>query len=146
MRRDSADFERRRLEALRRYDVLDSPREQSFDDIAQLAADICEVPIAVVNFVTDERQFFKAEIGLGVRETPLETSFCAKAILEEDFLVVPDATRDPRFECNPLVTAENGLRFYAGAVLKTQDGLPVGTLCVLDNAPAASSPHCSNAR
>ena len=132
MTRDDADYERRRLEALDRYGVLDSPREQSFDEIAQLAADICEVPIAVVNFVGEDRQFFKAEVGLGVRETPLETSFCAKAILEDDFLIVPDAANDPRFANNPLVTAENGLRFYAGALLKTQDGLAIGTLCVLD--------------
>lgn len=128
-------YERNRVAALMRYDVLDSPREHSFDDIARLAADICEVPIAVVNFVGEGRQFFKAEIGLGVRETPLETSFCAKAILEEDFLLVPDATQDSRFDCNPLVTADDGLRFYAGAILKSRDGFPIGTLCVLDTRP-----------
>lgn len=135
MSNEASDFERRRLDALARYEILDSPREKSFDDIARLVADICEVPIAVINFVADDRQFFKAEVGLGVRETPLETSFCAKAILEGDFLLVPDATQDARFDCNPLVTAESGLRFYAGAVLKSPDGLPVGTLCVLDTRP-----------
>jgi len=129
------DIEERRLAALESYDILDTPREADFDDIARLAADICETPIAVINLIGRERQFFKAEVGLGVRETPLAGSFCAKAILEDDFLVVPDATRDPRFDCNPLVTGEPHLRFYAGALLKTNDGLPIGTVCVLDYAP-----------
>lgn len=83
MTRREKDSDRRRLEALQGDEVLDSPREQSFDDIVRLAADICEVPIAVINFIADDRQFFKAEVGLGVRETPLETSFCAKAFLSE---------------------------------------------------------------
>lgn len=124
--------EARRLQALRRYEILDTPREPAFDEIAQLAAEICGAPIAVVNLIDEDRQFFKAEVGLGVRETPLETSFCVKAILEDDFLLVPDATTDARFQGNPLVTGEPGLRFYAGALLKTPEGLPIGTLCVLD--------------
>jgi PAS domain S-box-containing protein len=137
---DSSNREARRLEALRVYEVLDTPREAAFDEIAQLAAEICGTPIAVVNLIDEGRQFFKAEVGLGVRETPLETSFCAKAILEDDFLLVPDATVDPRFDRNPLVTGEPGLRFYAGALLKTPEGLPIGTLCVLDTAPKALTP------
>jgi PAS domain S-box-containing protein len=124
-----------RLRALGRYHVLDTPKEQDFDDIADLAAEICETPIAVVNLIGDGRQFFKAEVGLGVRETPLESSFCRHALLETDFLYVPDATKDPRFECNPLVTGEPGLRFYAGALLRTPDGHPIGTVCVLDLRP-----------
>ncbi|WBO23789.1 PAS domain-containing protein [Sphingomonas abietis] len=131
------DREARRLAALDRYNILDTPRESAFDEVAQLAADICGAPIAVVNLIGDGRQFFKAEVGLGVRETPLETSFCARAILEDDFLLVPDATADPRFDGNPLVTGEPHLRFYAGALLKTRDGYPIGTLCVLDVAPKA---------
>ncbi|WP_082317159.1 PAS domain S-box protein [Methylobacterium sp. ARG-1] len=124
-----------RLQALDSYGILDTPREQGFDDVAALAAEICCTPIAVVNFIGDGRQFFKAEVGLGVRETPLETSFCRQAILQSDFLYVPDATKDPRFEGNPLVTGEPGLRFYAGALLKTDDGQPIGTVCVLDTQP-----------
>ncbi len=124
--------EPQRLAALDRYNVLDTPREQDFDDIAQLASEICGTPIAVVNLIGDGRQFFKAEVGLGVRETPLETSFCGHAILQEDFMLVADATLDPRFLGNPLVTGEPRLRFYAGALLKTEEGLPIGTLCVLD--------------
>ncbi|MVA54965.1 HWE histidine kinase domain-containing protein [Agrobacterium vitis] len=127
--------ERRRLEALRAYDVLDTPREKDFDDIAALASRICATPIAVVNLIDDRRQFFKAEVGLGVRETPFDSSFCAKAILEDDFLMIPDASQDSRFNRNPLVTGEPHLRFYAGAVLKTADNLPIGTVCVLGFEP-----------
>jgi PAS domain S-box-containing protein len=129
---DASDIAARRSAALAQYDVLDTPREPAFDEIAQLAAAICGTPIAVVNFVDDGRQFFKAEVGLGVRETPLETSFCVRALQEEEFLVVPDATRHADFSGNPLVTGEPGLRFYAGALLRTGEGTPIGTLCVLD--------------
>jgi PAS domain S-box-containing protein len=121
-----------RLAALRAYEVLDTDTETAFDDIVALISRICETPIAVVNLIDEGRQWFKAEVGLGVRETPLDTSFCAHALLQQDGMVVPDATQDSRFECNPLVTGDSHLRFYAGALLKTEDGLPLGTLCVLD--------------
>ncbi|MDP1028588.1 response regulator [Sphingomonas sp. KR1UV-12] len=127
--------ERRRLAALDRYAIMDTPREAAFDEVAQLAADLCGTPIGVVNLIGEGRQFFKAEVGLGVRETPLETSFCNLAILEEEFMLVPDARLDPRFTDNPLVHGEPGLRFYAGAPLRTDDGLAIGTLCVLDTRP-----------
>lgn len=130
-----------RSSALHRYDILDTPREAEFDDIAALAAEVCQTPIAVVNLVDTERQFFKAEVGLGVRETPLDTSFCGTAILSEDILVVPDALLDPRFACNPLVTQSGGLRFYAGALLKTSDGHAIGTVCVLDTRPRSLDDH-----
>ncbi len=132
---DLPAHEKQRLAALAEYDLLDTPREAAFDEIAELVAAICEAPIAIVNLIGDGRQFFKAEVGLGVRETPLETSFCGRAILEDEFLLVPDATDDPRFDCNPLVTGEPHLRFYAGALLKSPDGFPIGTLCVLDYRP-----------
>lgn len=124
--------ETERLAALATYGILDTDPEQAFDDIVRLAARVCEAPIAVINLIAQGRQWFKAEVGLGVRETPLETSFCAHALLQEDGLVVPDATQDPRFNCNDLVSAEGGIRFYAGRLLKSRDGLPLGTLCVLD--------------
>jgi signal transduction histidine kinase/CheY-like chemotaxis protein len=126
------DRETQRLDALYQYRILDTPREAVFDELAELAADLCGTPIGVINLIGDGRQFFKAEVGLGVRETPLETSFCQHALLEEDFLLIPDATIDTRLACNPLVTGEPHLRFYAGALLKTRDGFPIGTLCVLD--------------
>ncbi|WP_162177433.1 GAF domain-containing protein [Novosphingobium resinovorum] len=121
-----------RSAVLAEYDILDTPREQQFDDVVKLAAAVCAAPIAVVNLVGDDRQWFKAEMGLGVRETPLDTSFCAHAILEEDFLEIRDATKDSRFAANPLVDAAGGIRFYAGALLKNQAGLAIGTLCILD--------------
>jgi PAS domain S-box-containing protein len=127
--------EHARLAALASYEILDTPPEDDFDDVARLASEICGTPIAVVNLIDAGRQFFKAEIGLGVRSTPLESSFCAKAILEEDFLLVPDATKDKRFDGNPLVVGEPGLRFYAGALLKTDEGHAIGTVCVLDFQP-----------
>jgi len=130
-----SEQEAARLRALDRYRLLDTPREQDFDEIAEAAAELCEAPIAVVNLVGDGRQFFKAEVGLGVRETPLETSFCRQAILHDDFLYVPDTARDPRFEGNPLVSGDPGLRFYAGALLRTDEGQPIGTVCVLDTRP-----------
>ncbi|WP_255567965.1 PAS domain-containing protein [Brevundimonas sp. PAMC22021] len=127
--------EAERVAALRSFDILDTEREPAFDDIVALVARICEAPIAVVNLIDTERQWFKAEVGLGVRETPLDSSFCAQALLQQDSMVVRDATLDPRFEGNPLVTGEAGLRFYAGVLLKDEADLPIGTLCVLDTRP-----------
>jgi len=124
-----------RLAALARYAVLDTPREAVFDDMVQMIAELLQVPMAAVNLVAFGRQWFKAELGLGVREMPLDDSICAHAILQAGGLVVPDMTRDPRFDCNALVTGEPGLRFYAGELLLTPDGLPLGTLCVLDTKP-----------
>ncbi|GAA4007881.1 GAF domain-containing sensor histidine kinase [Sphingomonas swuensis] len=124
-----------RLAALRRYEILDTPREAEFDEIAQLTASICDAPIAVINLIDAERQWFKAEVGLGVRETPLETSLCSHVILERSFVEIPDTLADPRMCDNPLCVDEDGLRFYAGALLSTPEGLPIGTLCVLDKRP-----------
>lgn len=123
-----------RLAALARYGILDTEQEKSFDDIAQLAADIFDASIAVINFVAGDRQWFKAEIGIGQRELPLDVSICRHAILQPGLFVVPDLRADPRFSGNPLVDVAGGLRFYAGALLGA-DGLPIGTLCVLDTEP-----------
>src|SRR5829696_5407889 len=119
--------------SFRGYRILDTLPEPAFDEIARIAALICKASIAVVSLIESERQFFKAEIGLGVRETPLGVSFCAQAILQRELFVVPDTTKDPRFSSNPLVTGEPHLRFYAGALLETPEGLPIGTVCVLDH-------------
>lgn len=127
--------ERDRIAALLRYNILDTPPEPDFDNITEVAALVCKAPIAVVNLIAEGRQFFKAEVGLGVRETPLDTSFCVEAILEPGLTIVPDARLDPRFSCNPLVTGEPHLRFYAGALLETPEGPPIGTVCVLDTTP-----------
>src|SRR3954470_22848801 len=124
-----------RLAVLRAYGVLDTPREPAFDEITQVAALVCKAPIALVSFVEDTRQFFKAEVGMGVRETPMDLSICAHAIVQRDLFVVPDTTQDQRFASNPLVTGERHIRFYAGALLTTSEDLPLGTLCVLDTKP-----------
>lgn len=127
--------ETQRLAALRRYEILDTPREKEFDDIVSVVAAVCETPISVINFIDEGRQWFKAEVGLGVRETPLPASICAHAILQHELFIVPDTLKDPRFSNNPLVTGAPHLRFYAGAILKTAEGLPLGTICVLDYKP-----------
>lgn len=121
-----------RIAALRSYGILDTEPEKPFDELVALAARVCEAPMAVISLVDDRRQWFKARIGLGVSETPLSTSFCALAMTETDGLVVPDAQRDSRFDCNPLVTGEPHIRFYAGRRLTTPEGLPLGALAVLD--------------
>lgn len=124
-----------RLQALRSYGILDTPREAAFEDITRLASIICQTPIALISLVDAERQWFKSELGMGERETPLFKSMCAHALLDSDVLVVPDTREDIRFARNPLVTGEAPLHFYAGAVLKTSEGLPLGTVCVLDRQP-----------
>ncbi|MGX1099756.1 histidine kinase dimerization/phosphoacceptor domain -containing protein [Amorphus sp. MBR-141] len=129
-----------RLKALHSYEILDTDREKDFDDIVGLAAEICGASISVVTLVDADRQWFKAETGLGVSETPLGSSICSHAILEEDFIEIPDTLQDPRTLDNPLCGGDSGLRFYAGALLKTDDGLPLGTLCVLDYKPMRLTP------
>jgi PAS domain S-box-containing protein len=124
-----------RLAALDSYGILDTPREPQFDDIVRLASDMFEAPIAVVNLIASGRQWFKAEVGIGADELPLDVSICAHAILQPGIFVVPDTTKDDRFADNPLVTGTPRLRFYAGALLETPEGLPLGTVCVLDTKP-----------
>ena len=124
-----------RIEALHRYHILDTDYDPRFDDLAELGAFICDTPIAVINFVDKDRQWFKSEIGLGIRETPLDVSVCAHALLQKGVFVVPDMSQDSRFKNFSLVTDNPHLRFYAGALLETDDGFPLGTFCVLDFQP-----------
>lgn len=129
-----------RLAALRSYDVLDTACEASFDNIARLAADLTESPISMVSLVDAERAWFKAHHGLEAPEAPREHAFCAHAILEPGTpLVIPDASRDPRFAGNPLVTGAPDIRFYAGVPLVNPEGAVLGTLCVLDRKPRRMS-------
>ncbi len=124
-----------RLEALHQYDVLDTPPEHAFDDLALLASEICETPISLVSLVDSDRQWFKARVNFDKTETPREVAFCAHAVTGKDLFVVPDAAADRRFADNPLVTGRDGIRFYAGAPLVTPEGHSVGTLCVMDREP-----------
>lgn len=128
---DEAD----RLDALRRYGVLDTAPEQVFDDLVLLASQICQTPVALISLVDPSRQWFKARVGLTVAETSRHVSFCAHAILERGVMTVPDALCDERFADNPLVTGEPKIRFYAGAPLITPEGRALGTVCVIDLVP-----------
>lgn len=128
-----------RLAALDRYAVLDTPAAEPFDRITALVRSILQVPIAAVSLVDRERQWFKSIDGLAVRQTPRPISFCAHTIMDRAVMAIPDATLDPRFADNPLVTGEPGIRSYAGAPLCTPDGYNVGALCAIDTVPRTFS-------
>jgi PAS domain S-box-containing protein len=133
-RRDRPDEgELARLAALAALDVLDSPAEREFDTIVELAADRFDTPIALVSLVASDRQWFKARVGLDILETARDVSFCTHAIGNDDVMLVPDATADPRFATNPMVVGEPRIRSYFGAPLVLASGARVGTLCVLDS-------------
>ena len=124
-----------RLAAFAPYDLVDTAPEAEYDDLVRLAAQICAVPISLISFVLADRQWFKAETGLGVRETKLESSVCRHLLLSPGLTQIPDLRDDPRSADNPLVTEQAGLRFYAGYLLTTPEGVPLGSLCVLDREP-----------
>ena len=130
------DNEGKRLAALKSYDILDTSPEKSFDDLTQLTAIICGTPAATISFVDADRLWYKAKVGFIANEVPRELSFCAHAIMEQDVMVVEDATKDDRFAGNPLVTSgPNRIRFYAGSPLRNAEGDALGTICVIDNQP-----------
>jgi diguanylate cyclase (GGDEF)-like protein len=124
--------ERERLEALRLYDVLDTPPEQAFNDIAKLAAHICDAPIASISLIDAERQWFKAKVGFDACETARDEGFCAYTILQDDLFVIADTTDDTRFADHPIVRGGPGIRFYAGAPLIAPSGHRIGALAVND--------------
>lgn len=127
--------EAERLAALYDLDILDTAADRRFDRLTALAADVLEVPIALISLVDANRQWFKSACGLSLDETPRAPSFCGHAILEEQLLVIEDARLDRRFAKNPFVVGAPYIRFYAGVVLRSVNALPLGTLCVIDQTP-----------
>lgn len=134
------DDEASRLAALRVYQILDTPPEPAYDNLVRLVSAICGAPIALVSFVDEGRQWFKARLGLEAAETPRDMAFCAHAILHDELFVVDDARDDPRFADNPLVRGDPLMRFYAGAPLRARGGERLGTLCVIDHIPRQLTP------
>jgi len=132
--------EQERLWALERTAILDTPDESFFDDIVHLAAHICDTPIALITLIDGTRQWFKARVGLEIRETPRDVAFCAHAILQDDIFEVEDSHTDERFQHNPLVHGHPRVRFYAGAPLLTSDGHALGTVCAIDHVPRHLTP------
>jgi GAF domain-containing protein len=124
-----------RLAALQCSGLLDSAPSESFDRITWLAAEILDVPIVLVSLVDENRQWFKSRIGIDARETTREVSFCAHAVCNRELLNIPDATRDPRFVGNPLVTGAPHIRAYVGVPLFSRQGHAFGTLCAIDTRP-----------
>lgn len=127
--------EAERLEALRRYDILDTPPETAFDRITSLAARLFDVPIALVSLIDESRGWFKSAYGFHLQQVDRDSTICSLALLSDKILVIPDTRQDDRLGCNPFVQSESGVRFYAGAPLITHDGFNLGTLCLLDSQP-----------
>ena len=137
----TVDDETRRLEVLQSYHLIDTAPEPAFDDIVNMASLMCGTPIALVSLITEDRQWFKARVGLDQMETPRDQAFCAHAIRNPSAIMeVQDASKDPRFMHNPLVVGEPGIRFYAGAPLLTPSGAALGTVCVIDRVPRQLTP------
>ncbi len=130
-----SDIEEERIKKLQSYKILDTDSELQFDDLTQLAAQICQVPISLISLVDENRQWFKSKVGLDVSETSREISFCQYAILDNQIFEVQDAQNDERFKKNPLVTGNPNIRFYAGTPLIDNEGFAIGTLCVIDQQP-----------
>jgi len=135
------DHEAQRIATLKSYDILDTLPEKAFDDLARLAAIICETQGAFITFIDSDRQWYKSKLGFIVNEIPRELSFCSHAIMHDEVLVVEDASKDDRFAGNPLVASGPRVRFYAGSPLRAPTGDALGSVCVIGQEPRSLSPH-----
>ncbi len=129
--------DRTRLGTLNAYKIIGTAREAAFDDLARLAATICGKPLALVSLVEENRQWFKAEYGLGMREMPIEDSICSRIMDLDQPTVISDTWEDPRFANMPVCVGVDALRFYAGVPLVAPNGQPLGSFCVLDREPGS---------
>ena len=132
--------EEARLGELYRYKILDTPEEPVFDDLARLAAQLCDTPMAVISFMDRDRQWFKSRVGVAASEYPRHNTFCAQVIHEDDLFVVPNPVKDERFANSYAVVGDEQARFFAGAPLRVPSGHILGTLSVLDRRPRALNP------
>lgn len=130
-----AKNEKDRINTLRKYDILDTPPDGTFDEFTKLAANLLNVPIAIISMVDTDRIWFKSKYGVDIPQIDRDPGLCASAILSKEFYEVENATKDPRTITNPLVAGEFGLRFYAAYPLETRKGYNLGTLCIIDKKP-----------
>lgn len=131
--------EEMRLQDLHSYNILDTAYEADFDELVELAGQICNSPISLITLLDRDRQWFKAKKGMEDNSTSRDVAFCSHAILQDNVFVVEDATKDKRFAGNPYVTEENGIRFYAGAPVISPTGYKMGTICIIDRQPRTLS-------
>jgi GAF domain-containing protein len=134
---DRSNDDQIRVKRLHDYNVLDTPPELDFDELTHLVAQVCDVPTAIISFVDQDRQWFKARVGTELQETARAISFCTHTVklAEDQLFVINDTHADPRFADNPLVTGPEQIRFYAGAPIVTRDGYAIGALCAIDHKP-----------
>ncbi|MDP2385422.1 MAG: ATP-binding protein [Bacteroidota bacterium] len=139
--------ENKRVNILREYQILDSPPEEAYDDIAQLAAEICQTKLAAITLIDEKRQWIKSQVGseLKLNNIPLSSSFCVHLLGNKDLVIVPDCAKDARFSENPIVKNGPKIAFYAGVPLVSPDGYMLGSICVLDVQQRELAPYQLNA-
>ncbi|HMQ05932.1 MAG TPA: response regulator [Saprospiraceae bacterium] len=124
-----------RLKTLLAHNIIDTPQEREFDQLAEIISMICKMPIAIISLIDDKRQWYKANIGMGINEVPIEDTICQHTLVEEDLLEIENTSIDPRVSSSPHVNVSNGIRYYAGVPLTADNGYHIGTVCVLDYKP-----------